>query len=300
MEKNIKELVNNLEKTGRFKNTKEIDIILDGGAYSGSYLIGSLFYLKELENRNMIKIKRLSGCSIGSLLCIIYKLDLLEIQDIVYKLIRLNLSSPNMKFYFKILKILKESSPKDFYKKCNNTVFITYHDVKKNKQIVKKKYKNNNELFDSIAKSSFLPYIMNGKLLYKNNFFDGMYPHIFKKKENRDTIFFNLCNQYLIGMLFIRNEENNSERIMTGILNCHNYFFYNYSYANVINVHSNNITTNIHYIWFNFRILITYVVFIIVSVYSKYKNNDDSILLSNSLEKFIKYMIKLLFVYNNS
>lgn len=300
MEKNIKELVNNLEKTDRFKKTKEIDVILDGGAYSGSYLIGSLFYLKELENRNMIKIKRLSGCSIGSLLCIIYKLDLLEIQDIVYKLIRLNLSSPNMKFYFKILKILKESSPKDFYKKCNNTVFITYHDVKKNKQIVKKKYKNNNELFDSIAKSSFLPYIMNGKLLYKNKFFDGMYPHIFKKEENRDTIFFNLCNQYLIGMLFIRNEENNSERIMTGILNCHNYFFYNYSYVNVINVHSNNITTNIHYIWFNCRILISYVVFIIVSLYSKYKNDDDSILLSNSLEKFIKYMIKLLFVYNNS
>ena len=56
MEKNIKELVDNLEKTNRFKKPKEIDIILDGGAYSGSYLIGSLFYLTEFENRNMIKI----------------------------------------------------------------------------------------------------------------------------------------------------------------------------------------------------------------------------------------------------
>jgi len=300
MEKNIKELVNNLEKTEKFKKTKEIDIILDGGAYSGSYLIGSLFYLKELEKRNMIKIKRFSGCSIGSLLSIIYKLDLLEIQHIVYKLIRMNLSSPNMKFYFKIVKILKETSPKNFYKKCNNNVFITYHDVKKNKQIVKKKYKNNNDLFETISKSSFLPYIMNGKILYKNNYFDGMYPYIFEKKENRDTIFFNLCNQYLIGMLFIRNEENNSERILTGILNCHNYFFYNYSYANVIDVHSNNITSNIHYIWFNCRTIISYFIFIIISLYSKYKNGNDSILLSNTLEKFIKYMIKLLFVYNNS
>tara|TARA_B100001287_G_C22644792_1_gene512111 strand:- start:103 stop:1005 length:903 start_codon:yes stop_codon:yes gene_type:complete len=300
MEKNIKELVNNLEKTEKFKKTKEIDIILDGGAYSGSYLIGSLFYLKELEKRNMIKIKRFSGCSIGSLLSIIYKLDLLEIQHIVYKLIRMNLSSPNMKFYFKIVKILKETSPKNFYKKCNNNVFITYHDVKKNKQIVKKKYKNNNDLFETISKSSFLPYIMNGKILYKNNYFDGMYPYIFEKKENRDTIFFNLCNQYLIGMLFIRNEENNSERILTGILNCHNYFFYNYSYANVIDVHSNNITSNMHYIWFNYRTIMSYFVFIIISLYSKYKNRNDSILLSNTLEKFIKYMIKLLFVYNNS
>jgi len=300
MEKSIKELVDNLEKTNKYKNPKEFDIILDGGAYSGSYLIGSLFYLKELEKRNMIKIKRFSGCSIGSLLCIIYKLNLLEIQDIVYKLIRMNLTSPNMKFYFKILKILKESCPKKFYKECNNKVFITYHNIKKNKQIVKKKYKNNNDLFQSIAKSSFLPYLMNGKLLYKNVFFDGMYPYIFKKKENRDTIFFNLCNQYLISMLFIRNEENNSERIMTGILNCHNYFFYGYSYTNVINIYNNNLISNIHYIFFKLRILITYLIFILVSLFSKYKINKDNHYTTNLIEGTIKYLIKLLFVYNNS
>ena len=68
----MKEYINKLIDNLRLKpnqpnqsNKIEIDLILDGGAFSGSYLIGNLLYFKELERRNIVEIKRFSGCSIG-------------------------------------------------------------------------------------------------------------------------------------------------------------------------------------------------------------------------------------------
>ena len=48
----------------------EINVIMDGGAFSGSYILGALHYLKIMEKRKSIKIDKLSGTSIGSILCI--------------------------------------------------------------------------------------------------------------------------------------------------------------------------------------------------------------------------------------
>ena len=33
---------------------KEIDLVLDGGAFNGLYMLGGLFYIKEMEKRNKI------------------------------------------------------------------------------------------------------------------------------------------------------------------------------------------------------------------------------------------------------
>ena len=35
-----------------------MDLILDGGAFNGIYMLGGLFYIKELEQREKINIKR--------------------------------------------------------------------------------------------------------------------------------------------------------------------------------------------------------------------------------------------------
>ncbi len=43
---------------------EELDLVLDGGAFNGIYMLGGLLYIKELEQREKIKIKRVSGCSI--------------------------------------------------------------------------------------------------------------------------------------------------------------------------------------------------------------------------------------------
>jgi len=52
----IDKLIDNLPDT--LKNTDkptQIDLILGGGAFNGSYLIGALFFLKEMEKRSLQK-----------------------------------------------------------------------------------------------------------------------------------------------------------------------------------------------------------------------------------------------------
>ena len=68
-------LIENLEKKNIYKN---IDLMLDSGLFNGGYLIGSLLYLKQLDNKSIINVKRISGTSIGSLLGLAYLLNKLE------------------------------------------------------------------------------------------------------------------------------------------------------------------------------------------------------------------------------
>ena len=37
---------------------EEIDLVLDGGVFNGSYHVGALYFLKEMERRKYIKINR--------------------------------------------------------------------------------------------------------------------------------------------------------------------------------------------------------------------------------------------------
>ena len=60
---------------------KSIDLILDGGAFSGSYLLGGLMYLKHISSH--INIQRISGTSIGSLFGLLFLSDLFIL--IIYK-----------------------------------------------------------------------------------------------------------------------------------------------------------------------------------------------------------------------
>ena len=85
MELYINKLIENLDDNINYKN---INLIMDGGAFSGSYILGCLYYLKELEKKNKIKINKVSGCSIGSILCVLYKLNELNYCVDVYDNIR--------------------------------------------------------------------------------------------------------------------------------------------------------------------------------------------------------------------
>ena len=59
---------------------KDVDLILDGGAFNGVYMLGGLFYIKELEQREKINIKRISGCSIGAVLGLLFMLNKMDIS----------------------------------------------------------------------------------------------------------------------------------------------------------------------------------------------------------------------------
>ena len=303
----MKEYINKLIDNLRLKpnqpnqpNKIEIDLILDGGAFSGSYLIGNLLYFKELERRNIVEIKRFSGCSIGSLLSLIYKLDILEIHSNVYKIIKCNLKDGNMKSYYKILKILKKHMPNDFYKSCNNNLFITYFNVNNPEQIVKSTYKSNNELIQTIKKSSHIPYAVSGKCFYKKKYFDGIYPFIFVKHPHRNVLFLNLCgNEYILKMLYIKSETNNTERIMEGILKCHTYFFNERNTHYIINIYDNSLTAFIQTCILKLRIFIsTLLMYGIQSI--KFMDTNNHMSKYSFISNYVKRLIQYILHYNSN
>ena len=294
----MKQIIHNLiDNIKTIPCKANIDLVLDGGAFNGSYMIGSLLYMKEMEKRNVIHIERISGCSIGSLLGLLYIGNLLSIQEQFYKYIRNSLANGNLNSYSKVLQIIKEKMPNSFYKKCNNVLYITFYDITNGKQVVRNRYKNNNHLLQCVYCSSFLPFLMNGRLCYHNKYIDGLYPYVFQKSSNKSVLFIDLIQQNITKMLIIKNEVNNSERIMKGILETHNYFFACSPFSFVSEIYYNTLTNNIKQVIHNIRIYITKC---IVCFLTMYQNNRNNISYSDDIEYYIKKIFKMLFQYNLS
>ena len=71
----INALILNIDKN---KLPPEIDLVFSGGAFNGLFGIGVLYYIKALEENNLTTVRRVSGCSIGSLLALWYIMDCKE------------------------------------------------------------------------------------------------------------------------------------------------------------------------------------------------------------------------------
>ena len=81
----IKNLAENYPESNKMQH---LDLVLESGAANGSYHIGCLLYIKELERKNKLKIDRISGSSIGAIAGLYYLTDTLDdfIED--YKTLR--------------------------------------------------------------------------------------------------------------------------------------------------------------------------------------------------------------------
>ena len=144
----------------------EIDLVLDGGAFNGVYMLGGLFYIKELEERNKIKIKRVSGCSIGAILGLLFilnKMDIsINIASYAFKCLR---KHQHFKKLIKLIKIkFNELINEEDISKINNKFYLTYFDTIKGKQIIKKNYKCKEDLLNCLIKSLYIPYLIDKKL----------------------------------------------------------------------------------------------------------------------------------------
>jgi hypothetical protein len=249
----IDKLITNLPN----ENNGKINLILDGGAFSGSYILGSLYYIKELEAAGRIKIDKMSGCSIGSILCILYKLNDLDYCSEVYSKIR-NYFKDHGNLYIinEVMEDLRLKMHEDFYKCCNNKVYLSYHDIEKNICFVKSVYENNEDIIDTMMKSSYIPYICGESVLYKTKYADGLKPYVFREGK---SLFINLCMNYkcIIGMLNIKDEINNMERILTGILDIHDFFVNKRPSSMCYYIHEMNISQKILHI---FRLIITHII----------------------------------------
>ena len=64
---------------------------------------------------------------------------------------------------------------------------MTYFDAFKGKQILKKNYKNNDDIINCILKTVHIPYLSNGSMTYKDGCIDGAFPYMFKKRYKNST-----------------------------------------------------------------------------------------------------------------
>jgi hypothetical protein len=230
----IHKLIENLPdeiKKNQTNNTPiKVDLILDGGLFNGSYLVGALYFIKEMETRNYIKIERISGCSIGSIVGFLYFIDALDELSGLYESF---LNDFKKDYNLNFIKILKQKLihriPNNICKKIFKKMYISFNNVNNGKKIIKKTYKNIDEIFDSIIKSCYIPFIIDGNLIYKNKYIDGLNPYIFNLKNNRrkkrKIIFMDLLGFDKIGyILNVKNEKTNFHRVLSGMLDIHNFF----------------------------------------------------------------------------
>jgi hypothetical protein len=222
-----KKLVENLPDT--IKNTKQpitIDLVLDGGAFNGSYLVGAIYFLKEMENRNYIKIRRISGCSIGAFIAFMYFIDKL---DMIEPVCEMGMKEYKEKHCLSIVKNIKSHIvpmiPEDICNTINNKLYITYYKIDQQQKIVKSEYKSIDHLLDTIIKSSFVPFVIDGNMTYKNNYIDGITPYMFKTEPGVHVLHLDLLGiDKMYNMFNIKNEKTPTHRILSGLLDIHNFY----------------------------------------------------------------------------
>ena len=211
------------------KNTKcpqKVDLVLDGGIFNGSYLIGALFFLKEMEKQKFIKITRISGCSIGSIAGFLYYIDALDVMPKLYNIVNNEFKETHHLNTIKKLKtLLVDHIPENICKLIHKKFYISYYNIKKGVKKTKCTYSNTDDLINTIIKSCYIPYLIDGDMLYKDKYFDGVNPYIFKPKMETKILYLDLFGYDKIGnLLNVKNEKTNYHRILSGMLDIHNFF----------------------------------------------------------------------------
>lgn len=148
----------------------DIDVVLEGGGFNGSYELGVLLFLKELEKKNIVKVHRISGASIGAVFAVAYITDFLYPSIDYYTSLReCWRDTLNMKqFHSMIDAICGDISQEVFDALRENKIYITYLDVNKKEQVVQSSFQNIEDLRKALIKSTFIPYVMNEEIVYRD------------------------------------------------------------------------------------------------------------------------------------
>ena len=228
-QKMVEKLIEGLpESTNNSNPTTKIDLILEGGAFNGSYMLGILYFLKNMEEKKKIKIERISGVSIGAMLGLIYQLDRLDFAVAFYKNVYTHLKKKkNLMIVHTFCDEIRKFIPEDFYLKINKKFFVTYYDFKKGKKVVKSIYKSNEDILNTVLKSSYIAFICGKSCFYKNRYMDGLFPYIFHTNDSkkRKCLYINLSHyDKILDMFIIKKEKNNIQRILIGIVDAFSFF----------------------------------------------------------------------------
>lgn len=283
----VEKLIENLPNEVN-KSPIRLDLILEGGAFNGSYLIGALYFLKEMERRKIIIIERISGTSIGSILGFLYFIDALDLSSMLYEILLSDLKKKrNLSIIKKLRNYINERIPNDICKKIDNKFFITYINVITCKKNVKSTYKNVDNIINTIIKSCFIPILIDGNLCHKQKYIDGITPYIFPLEREKKILYLDLMSiDKVFNIINVKNEKTNLHRILTGLLDIHIFFIKKRmtsfcSYVNDWNIYNiiNNIGKKV------FEKIVTYIIYYIICIQKLLPRELENTLFYKSLSK---------------
>jgi hypothetical protein len=224
MRKYINALILNVDRN---RLPREIDLVFSGGALNGLFGIGVLYYIKALEEQGFTKVKRVSGCSIGSLLAVWYITNCVEDPDVWFTdIIRMFKKKQNNTAYNeKVVKIVYNLFIDDeSVKTLNDCLFISFYDMKKGKQKTVSNFKGRDHLIECLISSSYLPRITDGSLRYKERYIDGITPHIFKDSVREVLVVELMSIKKLIKSFSFKKETNTYFRLLAGVADASQFF----------------------------------------------------------------------------
>lgn len=305
----VKELTGVLVKNidANFIKEKNINLILSGGAFNASYLIGCLYFIREMCERGLIIVNKVSTCSASSMIGLLFIVDKLDI--FIEKMYELLVGSfkKNRNVIFDeeslstIIKIIEEVLPDDVVSRINGRLYITYYDVTKCEQIVKSSFEDVSDIIRTIRRSCFIPYITMDKLMEENRYIDGGTPYIFNKECGVNRIYINLlCSMdKIMEAMVIKRDKIVMHRILGGILEAHNFFFKCKKTSMCSYVEDWGIVRMIEFKILEWRLyIICIILYVIVKmrddiVYKYYKDNKFISTVSNILRRWLSETVEM-------
>ena len=219
---------------------QDLNLIFDSGAVNGIMGIGAALYIHHLEKAKYIKINKIAGCSIGSLIAVWYICDCPDnLYPFIDTLFADYKKNKNFFLYERFVRhIVTQLFPDDAaIARINGILFINYYDTKKCKQRVISKFKNRAHLITCILRSSHVPFLTSASHKYQGRYVDGISPHIFKqskhtqgkhkqsKHKQSKNLFIQLINfTDMAKTLNIKREKNIYSRLIRGVVETNEFF----------------------------------------------------------------------------
>ena len=211
---------------------KELNLIFDSGAVNGLLGIGAALYLLHLEELNYIKINKISGCSVGSLIAVWF---ICGCPDSMYSEIEtLFAHYKNHKNFFIydqiVAKVIQELFLTDeAIERLNGVLYINYYDMKDRKQCVISNFKDRAHLTTCILRSSHVPFITNACHKFEDRYVDGISPYIFKQDKQDKQKCKNLFIQLIkftspLKSMNIKKDKNIYSRLIRGMVDTNEFF----------------------------------------------------------------------------
>ncbi len=203
-----------------------MNLIFDSGAVNGVIGIGAAVYLSVLEEMGYFEIKKISGCSIGSLIAVWYIHGCPEeLYGYANKLFTHYKTNRNFYMYESIVKeLIYRLMPTEDMKTVNDRLYINYYDTKKCKNPVITHFKNRNHLISCILRSSHVPFLTSNQHKCEGRYVDGIVPHIFKDNKH-PNLFIKLINcTDPLDCMKTKTEQNIYTRLLRGTMGVNDFF----------------------------------------------------------------------------